>query len=425
MNVGTIAPAPRAWPRNGHWGGLPSCARLYLGALFTVAAVCVLVTWAWPAPVHSVEPFAMTSAILGCTAALAVFMGQQSRGQRTGGRRSSLTIDAGSVFLFAAVLLLPPRWALIPIAFWGIAGWVCHRSAWYKAFFNLALYVVGMLAVAAIAHGVLYSLLKPDAQPGRFTLVIAGGALTWAVIDAAAMAAILYLTTGVFDDRVFWPDPAEDAALATLGGIVAALYSVSWWWALLAAGAGCVAVLEVNGESHRARSLTDPKTGLVNTAGLRETLGRELARARRGAEGVSIAVLDLDHFRRVNEIYHHQGGDLALVQFGNLLRDTAREQDVVARWGGDEMVWLMPGVSLTGACAAAERFRSLVADRAFDLGGEPANLSVSIGVASWEEGMTEEEFLRRADEEVFAAKAAGRNRVEPREARWLASKPPA
>jgi diguanylate cyclase len=148
---------------------------------------------------------------------------------------------------------------------------------------------------------------------------------------------------------------------------------------------------------------TDALTGIANRRGLDEALVNQLALMNRYEVGFSLAMFDIDHFKDVNDEQGHLRGDQTLQQVARLLNDSAREPDVVGRYGGEEFVVVMPQTDLPGACIFAERFR-------LRLQAE-IPLTVSAGVTMGLDGDTAESILSRADAALYQAKAAGRNRV--------------
>jgi diguanylate cyclase (GGDEF)-like protein len=118
---------------------------------------------------------------------------------------------------------------------------------------------------------------------------------------------------------------------------------------------------------------------------------------------------DLDHFKRVNDIYGHEAGDKVLAAFGELLRRCTRLTDVVARFGGEEFVVLMPNTDLDHALATAERIRKVLASTRVEPLPDP--ITVSVGVAEFAAAEQGDALLRRVDKALFEAKQSGRNRV--------------
>ena len=167
----------------------------------------------------------------------------------------------------------------------------------------------------------------------------------------------------------------------------------------------------------REVQLRDPLTGVANRSGVDFALA-QLIEARAGALGqLSIAVLDIDHFKALNDGYGHQVGDDVLRIVTGTLRAASRGSDIVGRHGGDEFVVVMPGTGLAGATDVAENLRKAVAeaDIAAAVGpGVLGGVTISIGVAEFRHGDTRQSFVERADRCLYRAKGAGRNRVEAR-----------
>jgi diguanylate cyclase (GGDEF)-like protein len=159
--------------------------------------------------------------------------------------------------------------------------------------------------------------------------------------------------------------------------------------------------------------LTDQLSGCLNRRGLEQQLSREISRAVRSGKELSLLALDVDHFKRINDTFGHLAGDAVIQEVGELLRGVARAGDVVARTGGDEFTLLLPDTNADGAFRLASRIRDAVARRQFQGIVGKAAISVSIGVVA--DRLTDEnaahDLHSRADEALYAAKDAGRNRV--------------
>ena len=155
-------------------------------------------------------------------------------------------------------------------------------------------------------------------------------------------------------------------------------------------------------------ALIDPVTGLFNRWGGDQMIARELARHRRYALRLSFAVIDVDHFKQVNDTCGHLVGDHVLRDVSSTVTSALRGADLAIRWGGDEFLVVLPSVGLQGATAVAERVRAAVADSRYEGIGK---VTVSIGVAELQEGDTGLTVVGRADARLYEAKAAGRNVV--------------
>ena len=154
---------------------------------------------------------------------------------------------------------------------------------------------------------------------------------------------------------------------------------------------------------------TDPLTDLPHHGAFHESLLEEVARSRRYMQPLSLAVIDIDHFKLVNDAHGHLTGDATLRALAELLRQHARGIDVIGRIGGEEFAWLMPQTAMPGARVAVERFRLAVGEAAF---GAVSRLTVSAGVAAHDpEAGDPAELFRRADAALYRAKGAGRDRT--------------
>jgi two-component system cell cycle response regulator len=158
---------------------------------------------------------------------------------------------------------------------------------------------------------------------------------------------------------------------------------------------------------------TDALTGCLNRRALIETLERELDRARRYSLVLTMLMVDIDHFKPINDTMGHLAGDLVLRQLGDLLRREVRSVDAVARYGGEEFVILLPETAVHGAMIFAERMRQRISQHPFGAADRPITVTVSIGVASFpDQKITNpESFLAIADTALYRAKTDGRNLV--------------
>ncbi|SFP78537.1 GGDEF domain-containing protein [Pseudomonas sp. NFPP28] len=165
-------------------------------------------------------------------------------------------------------------------------------------------------------------------------------------------------------------------------------------------------------EVQRQKALIDPLTGLPNRAAWSERLDYEVNTWHQHGNNLSLAMLDLDHFKRINDGYGHLAGDKVLKIIANVLRKRLRPTDFIARFGGEEFVLLMPDSSLADALAVGEVLRAAIEACPFHFKGEPVTITVSMGVAQFQPGERSDLALKRADEALYRAKAAGRNQVQ-------------
>lgn len=159
----------------------------------------------------------------------------------------------------------------------------------------------------------------------------------------------------------------------------------------------------------RAAATTDPLTGALNRRGFEKVFRRELARMRRNDGNLALALIDLDDFKRLNDTHGHQAGDQALVHLVRVLRAAMRPSDVIARFGGEEFVLLLPDTALADAEAALTRFQQGLAAR--PLLNKKVVLTFSAGLVLQQASESLDTAIQRADAATYAAKRAGKNRV--------------
>ncbi|MCH7576016.1 MAG: response regulator [Candidatus Marinimicrobia bacterium] len=175
--------------------------------------------------------------------------------------------------------------------------------------------------------------------------------------------------------------------------------------------AAVAAKLQRSGEIIR-EARTDPLTQLPNRAALHEAFQRAQSAAVRSHESMALAILDIDHFKAVNDTHGHATGDKVLRRVAELLVETARQTDMVARWGGEEFVILYPKATQSGASQALDKSLLIFRSESFSgEEGESFNVSFSAGVVEVEKSATLEEAVAEADHLLYLAKESGRNRV--------------
>ncbi|TJY59988.1 GGDEF domain-containing protein [Sinimarinibacterium sp. CAU 1509] len=164
------------------------------------------------------------------------------------------------------------------------------------------------------------------------------------------------------------------------------------------------------------QTITDPLIGIYNRRYLDRRLDEEFQRARRYAAPLSVLMLDIDHFKHVNDTHGHQAGDLVLHHLGRLILEAIRTSDIAARFGGEEFAVIAPSTSAANAVELAERIRKFVATHPLSVVGEKQleiRVTISIGVAQIEPTDVDgNALLCRADAALYRAKQNGRNRVE-------------
>ncbi|HZS29823.1 MAG TPA: GGDEF domain-containing protein [Gaiellaceae bacterium] len=242
-----------------------------------------------------------------------------------------------------------------------------------------------------------YGRLLPHALAARLRLVSGGHRIGTAIVQVAAPRAHLPAGIGARRTAAVYRRVEEGSLLA-----LAALMLLAFFLAqpLLRALRWT--------EQRAGESRVDSLTAIPNRRALEETLAAEISRAERFGHELAVVLLDLDHFKRINDTHGHAAGDRLLREVAGLLHASARQGDTVARWGGEEFVAVLPETNLAGAVQLAERLRTEIGR--ISLGAIRA--SASCGVATLVAGDGTETLLAAADAALYRAKENGRDRTE-------------
>jgi diguanylate cyclase (GGDEF)-like protein len=175
-------------------------------------------------------------------------------------------------------------------------------------------------------------------------------------------------------------------------------------------------VVAIFARAQRARQLAevmtkDSLTGLLQHAHIKERLGAELERAARLQQNVSVAMLDIDHFKKVNDLYGHLTGDQVISSLANLLRQQLRKTDLIGRYGGEEFLLVLPECQLDKACQVVNQLREAFARIPFVCNGQTFHCSFSAGITSGSDSQQVDIVVDHADQALYQAKDAGRNQV--------------
>lgn len=154
-------------------------------------------------------------------------------------------------------------------------------------------------------------------------------------------------------------------------------------------------------------SFTDKLTGLKNRRFLQEKLEEQIEGYRRNHKSFSLCIIDIDHFKKVNDTYGHQTGDYVLEKLASILKSQSRKEDIIARYGGEEFILLLPSTEALESRLIAENLRQSIAHSPWEIG----QITVSIGIATFTPTDTDTTFLQKADQALYASKEQGRNCV--------------
>jgi two-component system, cell cycle response regulator len=171
------------------------------------------------------------------------------------------------------------------------------------------------------------------------------------------------------------------------------------------------ATLSARSETLEQAALTDSLTGVQNRRYFDEALKEYLSEFARIEKPVGLMILDLDHFKQVNDTHGHDMGDQVLRIVAGCLRDMTRYHDVVARLGGEEFAVVAPNMDADALFRFAERIRKAISSTAISSGNVRLKVTTSVGLAVWDRKEAAEDFFRRADQQLYHAKRQGRNRV--------------
>lgn len=348
---------------------------------------------------------------------------ERVRRRMTGGE---MHVDLGSVWFFAGAVLLPPGYA-------ALSALVVHTHLWlrsaymraplYRQVFNASTMMIssfaasGVMAYVSELNGIAFL------TDSRTALVLILGMLVFLTINSALVAGAIAVATPhakVVQMLGHWHENLLEIATLSLGALAAVAYSVNPWLLMFVLPPLLVLHRAVLVRHLEEAASTDGKTGLLNAAAWHSQAERALRRTYRPEGPRGVLVLDLDHFKAVNDNHGHLAGDHVLAAVADALRGEVRERDLVGRFGGEEFVVLLAGLEGSGTAelaAVAERIRHRIASLRVEIPTPDgpltvAGLSVSVGGALYPgDGGDLRTLLQIADAALYAAKRAGRNMV--------------
>lgn len=389
---------------------LPPAAR----ALVLATSACAAAVLAWSVASVGTDPGPLRAAgvLIGAAVTSAALGGSLRKDRNTSTRL--LTTD--SCWSVAAAVLLPlPLVAPVALLVRLLVTSVATGVRWgHKLVFNLSVAALASAVAGFVAHLALPGPLEGiGARDGPVVvLALLGAGAAHLVVDRLVLLAVW-----LSEPSRTWKDvrtsPAVDdveVSLVLLGALLGPLLAVHLSFAALAVPLPVVLHRLTGAGALWQAADRDAKTGLLNLAAWTSAAGRTLARTSGTGRHVAVIVADLDHFKLVNDRFGHLVGDAVLLRTAETLRNGLRPDSLLARFGGEEFVVLLPDADEDVARRTAERLRAAVEGQRSPTADGGLHVTASFGVA-WGSGTSLTELLAAADEALYAAKRAGRNRV--------------
>ncbi len=320
--------------------------------------------------------------------------------------------NQNTVLCFAGVLILPMGAAVLLVV--AVYGHNLLRIERQKAarphrfLFSTATVLIGTVAASALYHR-LGGQLEHVGALGALTVL--GTLLVYTGTSLVVLLAGMYLAARPPSVRVLLPKPdhiSYELSTLVLGALAAVIVLRAPWLSPFVLVLAAVLHRGSKVRELQAAARTDAKTGLLNAGSWRETAGQQLAHCVRTDAPAAVLLLDLDHFKAINDNHGHLTGDAVLVAVAQAIKQELRGYDAVGRFGGEEFAVLLGDADLPAAALIAGRLRARIAE----LEPRPGiKITASIGLADRTGSAPLDELLERADASLYAAKAHGRNRV--------------
>ncbi len=343
-------------------------------------------------------------------------------------RRTRNLIAAGTALLLPLALAVYAVWGVIPahIAWIATAVVACEIAMFFALFrsgANLSFRDPSLTTEQILAAIATLALVAYFAQPVRealmvsYSMALLFGAFRFGRERMLVLAAVAIAAHGAMLAAWHWRHPSAPLEPSLIDMVV--LMLVLPWFALMGAYVNDLRsrILDSNRRLRTALSrieeiaVRDELTGCFNRRYIMETLQREISRAQRQGGRFSICLLDLDHFKSVNDTHGHAAGDAVLKRFSVVASQALRDVDMLGRYGGEEFLVVLPGSDVRGGVVCGERIRTGLEQCEWPELEPGRKVTVTAGVATWREGDSAFSILARADDALYAGKNAGRNRV--------------
>ncbi|QUQ62315.1 GGDEF domain-containing protein [Kutzneria sp. CA-103260] len=416
VHVRDLLVTPRQWTL---WRQRPRLVVFCL-VVEAVAVATTVLAAGW------VQPGLRDGLVTLALAALGVTQAELGRQVERVRRRVNGTphINMTSVWTFAGVLLLPPAMVAVLVAILyahlALRSWYrLQRVPAFRSVINgsvvvLTCYTARLVLALFGVDGIGDALARGWLGVGAITATVAAYFVANALLILGALNMTNHSVRELFGG---WADNLVELATLCLGTLTALAVATQPLLVVMVVPPLLVLHRGVLVKQLEVAATKDEKTGLFNTLGWHNLATNELARAERTHQTTGVLMVDLDHFKQVNDTYGHLAGDLALKAVADTITAQVRSYDSVGRFGGEEFVVLLPGVGQTQVVAVAERIRRAVGELTVpidftDDGRVIRDLSVSIGVAMYPTaGTVVDRLLHAADTALYSAKNTGRNRV--------------
>lgn len=311
---------------------------------------------------------------------------------------ANTALIAGAAFEAAAYCTFfgYARWRRVLYPFTALALLVLHGARFSHASPNTLVIVVSMI-IASYTAAMAAILLRPGVGHSLLQRLIGiNGLAFFAAMSVRAWSGIVHGNLAVFAP-----------------GFVQSLTYLAGYLLMIVNGFGFLLLCKEKDDQQMALLATiDSLTGLVNRRAFFERTESARMMAMRLRTPIALMMIDIDHFKRLNDRFGHATGDEALCLFAATAQQTLRENDIMGRLGGEEFALVLPGTELEGALLAAERLRVAVSGATLAVSGDTYSMTVSIGVVVIDPNEHINSALARADHALYAAKSAGRDRVE-------------
>jgi len=317
------------------------------------------------------------------------------------------------VYSFTFVLLGTPE-AMVVIMISNVVAWIWHKYPWYIQSFNITCFVISLQCA---------DLIYQTTNPGGFISSWQGIAgvisamVAYTMVNHFMVGIIVWLARGenFAKSGIFGFFPLMiDLALMSMGACLALVWTINPYATILIIIPLYLIYSTLKVPALERQTETEPKTGLFNARYFESALANEVARANRFDRPLAVVMADMDLLRNINNTYGHLAGDEVLNGVAKILKESAREYDIVARFGGEEFAILMPETTPEQAFSCVEIIREAIASAEISVPTSvtPIRITMSFGIAGREEGdQSPKDLLHNADAALYHAKLKGRNRT--------------